>query len=62
MSVTVGFNIVDEKLLLQQLRGATDREKYDSLVARIGRTEPLFKGRPRSTPCETALLFRLTVR
>ena len=29
---------------------------------RIGRTEPLFKGRPRSTPCETALLFRLTVR
>ena len=29
---------------------------------RIGRTEPLFKGRPRSTPCETALLLRLTVR
>ena len=29
---------------------------------RIGRTEPLFKGRPRSIPCETALLLRLTVR
>ena len=31
-------------------------------LTRIGRTEPLFKGRPRSTPCETALLLRLTVR
>ena len=31
-------------------------------VSRIGRTEPLFKGRPRSIPCETALLLRLTVR
>ena len=29
---------------------------------RIGRTEPLFKRRPRSIPCETALLLRLTVR
>ena len=31
-------------------------------TGRIGRTEPLFKGRPRSIPCETALLLRLTVR
>ena len=31
-------------------------------IVRIGRTEPLFKGRPRSIPCETALLLRLTVR
>ena len=31
-------------------------------LLRIGRTEPLFTGRPRSTPCETALLLRLTVR
>ena len=31
------------------------------VTTRIGRTGRFFKGRPRSTPCETALLFRLTV-
>ena len=37
-------------------------ENADRVIRRIGRTEPLFKGRPRSIPCETALLLRLTVR
>ena len=28
--------------------------RWDARQERIGRTEPLFKGRPRSIPCETA--------